>query len=700
LAAPANWEGGRRPDGIFPPLHATDAVHGLVADDERQRRLRTCLGETDLQAALTGLYRAARLSLEENGANTLYLALGLMRWYESNASERPRLAPVLLMPVELVRRASHRGYVLRSREEETVANVTLLEMLRQDFGITIAGLEQLPRDEAGIDVRSALNLFRLAIRDKSRWDVENTALLGSFSFSRFVMWNDIRTNAARLSSHRIVQSLLEGRLHPDLPVDAHVQAPAAEPPLTEVLLPILADGSQVEAIRAANEGRSFVLHGPPGTGKSQTITNIIANALYRGRRVLFVAEKMAALEVVEKRLEEIGLGDFCLELHSNKTRKSDVLRRIKAMMEAPQMRSRGDFAKEAERIHELRAGLQGYATALHRAQPSGLSVHECIRRYIPHAGAPADIPFEPAFLRALTSTVLTRLEDLADDVQVALRLTGDLSLHPLRQVGLDTYDPSKRETAASLLRSWTEALAALETSFKRVSEALGLSEMPKERGPLDGLAAICRVLTGTSDIRGPILVDEALPQRLAGAERIVLAGTSMLEVAATLDRLFREGWRDLDASALLGEWVEAGQRWFLPRFLIRRRVRGRLSMLSLTGAVTESDVATRLQDMEQWRSRLRAIEEASEELSRLMPTLWAGRDTDWQAVTRFVSAIREVQDAIQHLGSAIVSPASIRSSLAVTLQEGSLAWSAYQGDTARAFIRNHESVVSIEAEVS
>jgi len=700
LAAPASWAGGRRSDGTFPPLHPTDAVHGLVADDERQRRLRTCLGEADLQAALTALYRTARHTLEENGANTLYLALGLMRWYESDASERPRLAPVILLPVELVRKASHRGYVLRSREEEAVANVTLLEMLRQDFGIPVAGLEQLPRDETGVEVRTALNLFRHAVRGMPRWDVEDMALLGSFSFSRFVMWHDIRTHAARLSSHRIVQSLLQGRLHPDLPVDTEAPAPAGDPPLSEVLLPILADGSQVEAIRAANEGRSFVLHGPPGTGKSQTITNIIANALYHGRRVLFVAEKMAALEVVEKRLEEIGLGDFCLELHSNKTRKSDVLRRIRAMMEAPQMRSRTDFAEEADRIHLLRADLQGYAMALHRAQPCGLSVHACINRYIPHAGAPADIPFEAPFLRGLTAPALTRLEDLAGDVQAALRLTGDPSIHPLRQVGLDSYDPSTREAAAALLRDWSEALEVLEPNLKRACDALGLSVTPTERESLDALATVCGLLTGASDIRGAILSGEALVQRLAAADRIALAGTALREGAATLDARFREGWRDLDAASLLGEWLQAGQQWFLPRFLTRRRVRGRLSMLSRTGGVPASEVAPLLEVMEPCRSHLRTIEAASEGMSRLMPSLWAGLDTDWQAVSRYVTAVRALLEAIPRLGSAGVSPAAVRSSLAATLQDGSVAWAAGQGGIAEAFTRALGAVVSIEAEVA
>jgi hypothetical protein len=700
MAAPSGWEGERRPDGTFRQLHASDPVHGLVADDERQRRLRTCLGETDLQAALTGLYRAARLSLEENGANTLYLAVGLMRWYETDASERPRLAPVLLMPVELVRRASHRGYVLRSREEETVANVTLLEMLRQDFGISVAGLDRPPTDASGIDVRTALNLFRQAVRGMPRWDVEDVVLLGNFSFSRFVMWNDIRTNAKALASHPIVQSLMEGRLHADLPADTAVEGPVEEPPLTEVLLPILADGSQVEAIRAANEGRSFVLHGPPGTGKSQTITNIIANALYRGRRVLFVAEKMAALEVVKKRLGEIGLGDFCLELHSNKTRKSEVLRRLKTMIEAPQRRSRADFTREADRIHALRDGLRGYATALHRTQPSGLSVFECMNRYIPHATSKADLRLDDQYLRGLTPDSLTRLEDLSADIQAALRLTGDPSTHPLRQVGLDAYDPVLREASAQGLRTWADALEDLQRSLPPLLRSLGLAGVPMERGTLDALGRLCRQLLGADDLRGPILLEEALPQRLSEAERIADTGAKVRTAEEFLDGSFREGWRALDASSLLGEWMRADQRWFLPRFLTHRRVRRTLSRLSLSGDMSATEVVERLQLMEERLSHLRSIDEASDAMSRLMPSLWSGRRTDWQALRSLAATVREVNGVLPHLSTDAASLASLRQSLAASLREGSVAWSVYQGESVRGFLRSYDTATSTEAELT
>lgn len=700
MPAPAGWEGECRSDGTFRQLHAADAVHGIVTDDERQRRLRTCLGETELQAALTGLYRAARLSLEENGANTLYLAVGLMRWYETDASERPRLAPVLLMPVELVRRASHRGYVLRSREEEPVANVTLLEMLRQDFGIPVTGLERPATDDNGVDVRTTLNLFRQAVRGMPRWDVEDIALLGNFSFSRFVMWNDIRTNAKTLASHPIVKSLMDGRLHADLPADSLTDAPVEEPALTEVLLPILADGSQVEAIRAANEGRSFVLHGPPGTGKSQTITNIIANALYLGRRVLFVAEKMAALEVVKKRLEEIGLGDFCLELHSNKTRKSEVLRRLKAIIEAPQKRSRTDFQQEAERIHALRDGLRGYVTALHRTQSFGLSVFECMSRYIPHAASWADLRLDESFLRGLSPTSLTRLEDLSDDLQAALRLTGDPSIHPLRMVGLDTYDPSKREAASQALRNWTEALDAMDRSLPPVLRSLGLKGVPMEREALDALGVLCRRLSGGDDIRGSLLLEEALPQRLSEAERIAETGSEVRQAEHALDSLFREGWREVDASSLMGDWVRAGHTWFLPRFLIRRRVRLSLSLLSRSGDISATEVVTRLQLMAERQSRLRTIDAASEALSRLLPLLWAGRATDWQAVRSLAAAVRGVCEVLPRLCADAGSLASLRQSLAGSLREGSSTWYRYEGDVARGFLRSYDTVISSEVEVT
>ena len=251
---------------------------------------------------MTSLCRQARISLEENGSNTLYLALGFLKWYESDVSEKARYAPLALFPIDIIRKSAQRGYVIRLREEEPQMNITLLEMLRQDFGLAIGGLDPLPRDDQGVDLKAVFSVMRQAVLSRPRWDVEQMAFIGLFSFSQFIMWSDIRNRAEDLKRSKIVRSLMSGKMEWTPSADFPVPEKLDEEYLPgDIAVPIAADASQLSAICAAGKGKSFILHGPPGTGKSQTITNIIANALYQGKSVLFIAEKMAALSVVQKR---------------------------------------------------------------------------------------------------------------------------------------------------------------------------------------------------------------------------------------------------------------------------------------------------------------------------------------------------------------------------------------------------------------
>ncbi|MEO6833493.1 MAG: DUF4011 domain-containing protein, partial [Chitinophagaceae bacterium] len=333
LAKPTDWDNPLRSAGLYQSVNTSDPMLELVQNELSQKRLRSYLSEVELTPNLTALYRSSRLAIEENGASTLYIALGFLKWYETPASEAPRYAPILLLPVELIRRTARMGFVIRSREEEPMLNITLLEKLRQDFDITISGLETLPHDESGVDVSAIFNNIRRAIMAQARWDVEEQIVLGTFSFSKFILWNDIHNNSKHLLKNKIVASLVSGKLEwqvaPEQPRDLDI---AFSP--SSIALPISTDSSQLEAVISSSEGKSFVLHGPPGTGKSQTITNIIANALYAGKKVLFVAAKKAALDVVESRLNSIGLGPFCLELHSNKAKKTSVIEQLKQASEA------------------------------------------------------------------------------------------------------------------------------------------------------------------------------------------------------------------------------------------------------------------------------------------------------------------------------------------------------------------------------
>ena len=248
-------------------------------------------GELVLEGkAAAQLYRIARNYIEETGANSLFLSLGALLWRDKSGKEHK--APILLMPIDLIKLKGKDKYVIRKRDEDTVLNITLLELLKVEFGITIAGINPLPTDEHGIDVNLVFHHFNQAIANYDGWCVCEEMVLGIFSFTKFVMWNDIHTNMTKVVTNPIIKSLIEGKLlmNNDVePVDMRAEEISTEP--ISYITPLDADSSQMAAVIEAERGRTFVLNGPPGTGKSQSIANIISNALYHGRKVLFVAQK-------------------------------------------------------------------------------------------------------------------------------------------------------------------------------------------------------------------------------------------------------------------------------------------------------------------------------------------------------------------------------------------------------------------------
>lgn len=419
------------------------------------RALRSLLEPAELKQALTRLYRAARTSLEENGANTLYLALGFLQWYETPKAEKPRMAPVVLLPIEIVRRSGASGYAIRGRDEETMLNYTLLEMLRQFYHIDIKGLDELPADEAGVDVKKMLQMMGDAVKGQPRWEVNEQCMAGIFSFNKFLMWNDIHRNADLLAHNPVVASLIEGRLRPEVLAGAQDYPDESLEDIIDeqnIVLPIPTDSSQAEAVVAAHSGQSFVLHGPPGSGKSQTITNIIANALYHGKRVLFVAEKMAALQVVQRRLGKIGLAPFCLELHSNKAKKSDILAQLQRTSEVARQAGNPDFALQARQIHAMRLKLGEYVQAMHRKYPSGLSLYDCIGKSEAHGALSAEgaevaaRALKEAQMQSVTHEDLLQAEALIGEYSAAVRICPP-QRHPLLGIGLDEFAPATQQKA-------------------------------------------------------------------------------------------------------------------------------------------------------------------------------------------------------------------------------------------------------------
>lgn len=643
LAKPNDWQNNGRNADLYQSINNDHPLAQLLREEFNRKRLRVDLDAVELERRMVHLYRSARVSLEENGANTLYLAFGLLKWYETPVSELPRYAPIALIPVDIIRKSSRQGYVVRARDEEPQMNITLLEMLKQDFGIGIDGLDPLPRDEKGIALKQVFHVFRHALIQVPRWDVEETAYLGLFSFGQFVMWNDIRTHADKLAHNKIVASLMDGQLKweekPEEPTPLDLDHP------TSLSIPISADSSQLSAIRGAAAGQSFVLHGPPGTGKSQTITNMIANALAQGKRVLFVAEKMAALSVVQRRLEQIGLGPFCLELHSNKSTKKSVLDQLAAAIEAKKIPSSESWRSQADRLFQLRNELNEYVSALHHKHSFGLTLFEAIAGYEQAGEAPAVVHFNDASIEALTPDKLMVWKDLAARLQIAGAECGEPHLHPWSDSDLTTYTQAVKTEADLVLKRYMPLLDQQRDAISQAAGRFKLDAASLRYERLQMLVQLCDLASGVPEIKPALLqaadVEEALAQLRATAEQ----GRWRDQLRAKVLARFTPEVTRLDAKSVLSEWDRAELQWFLPKWSGQKRIFKMLKGFAANASsLTKDQVKPALVELTAWQEEERKLKEMKGKAAPYLGQAWADSDDGkWEDLAAACEWVEKLQ---------------------------------------------------------
>jgi len=347
------------------------------------RELWSGLTRRETDRRLKELYRTARVDLEESGVNTLFLTLGVLEWCEIEAPGVRYRAPILMVPIRIERRSVADGYRIRRLDEDSVVNTTLLEMLRREYKLNVPGLDPLPMDEAGCDVQKIFGIFRATVRDIKGLSVSEDCMIGQFSFGKFVMWKDITSRIDAVRSNPIVAHLISRSGAYDDGIEAFAPNEVDKHfDYAKVCCPLSADSSQLAAVLYSGIGKSFVLHGPPGTGKSQTITNIIAHNLSLGKRVLFVSEKKAALDVVYGRLAKLGLAPFCLQLHSNKSGKAEVYAQFSEVLKLGWKSPSRDWESVIAETEALRQKLDGYVKALHRQTVSGFTPYDLFTKLV------------------------------------------------------------------------------------------------------------------------------------------------------------------------------------------------------------------------------------------------------------------------------------------------------------------------------
>ena len=337
--SPDSYEGKRPEARLYAPRLGISTSFEFEpnpagSNGRRLHGIQTMLYPADLERQLRKISGEAKTAVEETGSNMLFLVFGFLEFYDSEDSERPMLAPLLSLPVTLVRGEIDREtrtyqYTVQHNGEDLAENHTLREKLRRDFMLSIPEFGEEDEPE------TYFSRIEQAVKNKRRWKVRRQITLGMLSFGKLAIWADLDTKKnAGLAEHELIKSVFSGgssgggdsALHAeDYRID---ERPEASQPLIYD-----ADSSQHSAIIDVLSGKNLVVNGPPGTGKSQTITNVIAAALSKGKKVLFVSEKLAALEVVRRRLNHAGLGHFCLELHSHKTQKKKFLEDLQARIE-------------------------------------------------------------------------------------------------------------------------------------------------------------------------------------------------------------------------------------------------------------------------------------------------------------------------------------------------------------------------------
>lgn len=364
-------------------------LHQQFARDQlRQKTLVANMAQKKFENSAIALFRRAKGDLEEGGANTLFMAIGMLRWKEDPRDERSYKAPLILLPVELVRHSARAPIKVRQLADESpIFNSTLIEFLKIEHEIDLYHLrDELPEDESGIDVARVWQDVRLKVKDQPGFEVVEESVIAAFSFTKYLMWKDLKDRIDDLKCNPFVAHLV------DHPKEAYRQDARfvlmdqidekIDP--AEIYTPLNCDSSQMVAVEASAHPQDFVLEGPPGCGKSETIANIIAHNLAKGRKILFVAEKIAALQVVFRRLQKIKLDHVCLELHSNKANKKAVLEQLRRAVFHRSEQSTSAWIESAAKLRERRNHLNAYVKALHEPSTFGISPRAAIARVARH----------------------------------------------------------------------------------------------------------------------------------------------------------------------------------------------------------------------------------------------------------------------------------------------------------------------------
>ena len=444
----------------------------------------------ELERMLKKLNRRSLLDYRERGVRILYAAFGMLTWREIAANEEVR-SPLVMVPVELSRKSVWEPFTMSTPpvEEAVIPNPALQVKLKTDYKI------ELPPFPENGESSSLTDYFNSVTRvvEKFGWRVEPTLEIGLFSFHKLVIYKDLDANAKSIARHPIIRAIAGVKdaklVMESLPEEKDVDKIEDAEKTFRVLD---ADSSQRISIDYALQGQSFVMQGPPGTGKSQTIANIIAECIARGKSVLFVSDKMAALEVVYKRLNDVGLAPFCLELHSSKANKQEVVAELMRCLNEQLIPRKLPSSHEFEKLNALQTALNGYVFSLHKKHLNlQMSAYEVLCELTSLESLPS-VPVGLANVGSLIPQRMRELENLVSQLSGVWQAVEEKDF-PWRGYRGNTYSLEVRSELSAFLENLISLMNLLRLEVAEYSKKLGL-DAPATFAQVNWLIEISRLL--------------------------------------------------------------------------------------------------------------------------------------------------------------------------------------------------------------
>jgi hypothetical protein len=574
--------------------------------------------ETTFIPRVKGLISKAKLEEQDSGVNNLYITFGSLIWNDPKSATGEVRSPVFMAPIRMaVKRGQVAPVIILDESAITSINYCLVEALRARTGMKLQWFSDDMSDDFGLDVERGLQEMRSEILDQRLTEkgfrVETDISIGILRFNKVRLWKDLNDHWLQFMSNTVVSHLVEGGrqqfVDPQNPEAQQLDLVQD----SELLNPTAADGAQSIAIKRALSGQSFVLEGPPGTGKSQTITNLLANALAKGKKVLFVAEKQAALGVVKERLASVGLDPFCLDLHDKGSRPEDIKNQLRDALDFVPQADMAKWEKVDSAFDVAARALVAYREKVHGAHSSGASYYEAYARFLELGdGIVGDITRK---IFDVDSESIAQYRKILGDIEQYSSVAQPQVQHPYMLAGSVSFDSIDRSALSQSIGSISEGLNGISLPNDPWTQLCFSAAAP---GDLFGLMTILDVvLAGVSpsqeqwrDVIRPGWLEETR-QKFAALEQIFVSVADITKVVGSKYLL-------VDLAARVSEVVTASESFVVGRKGKVRKALGDLAEFQNFSEVEPAEVVQMLKRLNQAGLDYRAAVDAAKSVRGLV----------------------------------------------------------------------------------